>query len=96
MEVEPLLHSELLSDGLVDCRYPMPLASRRARRTAFACMLVSRRPECHIRVDFGHTEARRARLALSSTPATGPKGPICERRGARVTAVAGSVILLNA
>ena len=28
IDVEPLLHS--VSDGLVDCHYPMPLASRRA------------------------------------------------------------------
>jgi hypothetical protein len=30
--------AELLSDGLVDCRYPMPLASRRARPSYGFCL----------------------------------------------------------
>ena len=38
IDVEPLLHSELLSDGLVDCHYLMPLASRRARPSHVFCL----------------------------------------------------------
>jgi hypothetical protein len=42
IDVEPLLNSELLSDGLVDCQYPMPLASgeRVLARLLLACFLV--------------------------------------------------------
>ena len=36
IDVEPLLHS--VSDGLVDCHYPMPLASRRARPSHVFCL----------------------------------------------------------
>ena len=38
IDVETLLHSERLSDGLVDCRYSMPLASRRARPSHVFCL----------------------------------------------------------
>src|SRR5271169_4410126 len=38
IDVEPLLHRELLSE-LVDCHYPMPLAARRPRLSHVFCFV---------------------------------------------------------
>ena len=89
IDIEPLLHSDLLSDGLVDCRIRCRVhLGERFPRTSISCMLICRRPACHIRVHFGHGGKTREAGFVVYAGKGSRKGSILGASRSEVTAVA--------